>query len=212
MDLLTFLGGIRVGLLILTWTNRYINRRFNHNEFIEFSYTAFPVIVLSIIGYVSVKLLYLSEDNILGFDLTVKIIGHQWYWSYEFSDLKALNFDSYLLLDSLSFYMLDTDIHLILPEETRIRFILGSDDVIHAWAIPSLGIKVDVVPGRLNTAYFYTGLLGIYFGQCSEICGANHSLIRTTIEVIPIDEYLGWILVDLDESTLDNEWLKYKKY
>ena len=124
--------------------------------------------------------------------MTVKVIGHQWYWSYEYSDFLNLDYDSYLLNDSL-FRLLDVDNSLIFPVNTKIRLIIGSTDVIHSWTIPSLGLKVDAVPGRLNQLLSVVRRCGLYFGQCSEICGVNHRFMPIKLEVTPISYFSSWL-------------------
>lgn len=130
--------------------------------------------------------------------ITIKTIGHQWYWSYEYSDFKNIEFDSYIIpLKELHFYnfrLLDVDNRIVIPLNSQIRILITATDVIHSWTIPSLGVKIDATPGRLNQIRFNTNRSGLFFGQCSEICGANHRFIPIVIERISTNNFLKWIL------------------
>jgi len=148
---------------------------------LELFWTVTPAFILIFIGFPSIKLLYLL-DEVFHPSLTLKTIGHQWYWSYEYSDFKNIEFDSYMT-NSLKPRLIDTDNHTTLPSKTQIRNLVRAADVLHSWTIPSLGVKVDAVPGRLNQINFLSHRSGISFGQCSEICGANHSFMPISIEL-----------------------------
>lgn len=128
--------------------------------------------------------------------LSLKIIGHQWYWSYEYRDFN-LTLDSFIIpTDSLpigAYRLLETDNHIMAPINTIIRLLITSSDVIHAWTIPSICSKVDAVPGRINQLNINIAYPGLFFGQCSEICGANHSFIPIRIEVIPLNTFISWL-------------------
>jgi cytochrome c oxidase subunit 2 len=130
-------------------------------------------------------------------NLTIKTIGHQWYWSYEYSDFPDIEFRSYIIpfsdLKRGSIRLLETDNNLILPVNNQIRMIVRATDVIHSWTIPALGVKVDAVPGRLNQIIFNLKHVGVFFGQCSEICGANHRFIPIKLEAIPIKNFINWV-------------------
>lgn len=172
--------------------------RVTHNLQLEVIWTLIPTLILIIIAVPSFALLY-STDELLDVSLNIKVIGHQWYWSYEYSDMRSLvvddiKFDSYMVPDSeLSFgdlRLLKTDCPLILPKETNIRFLITSTDVLHSWAVPSFGIKMDAVPGRLNQTGAYIMEMGRFYGQCSELCGVNHGFMPIEICVIePTDYY-----------------------
>jgi cytochrome c oxidase subunit 2 len=152
---------------------------------------------LVFIGVPSLIILYSTE--MLTFpDLTLKITGHQWYWSYDYSDLSDVEFDSYLVpcheLSRGTPRLLETDNHVLLPLASDIRFIVSSRDVLHSWALPSFGLKADANPGRLNVAYLSsTNICGIIYGQCSEICGANHSFIPISVEILPFSNFYTWV-------------------
>nr|YP_009160967.1 cytochrome c oxidase subunit II [Cornufer vitianus]AIZ97077.1 cytochrome c oxidase subunit II [Cornufer vitianus] len=152
---------------------------------IELVWTVLPAITLVVIALPSLRILYLMDE--INFpEITIKTIGHQWFWSYEYSDLVDLEFDSYMIpsdnLLSGGFRLLEVDNRMVVPFATSTRMIISAEDVLHSWAVPSLGIKLDAIPGRLNQAAFTIGHPGIFYGQCSEICGANHSFMPIVIE------------------------------
>nr|CCJ27904.1 cox2 [Thaumetopoea libanotica] len=188
---------ILVGYLMLSLLfNKYINRFLLEEQMIELIWTILPTITLIFIALPSLRLLYLLDElnNPL---ITLKSIGHQWYWSYEYSDFNKIEFDSYMVpindLNSNNFRLLDVDNRIILPMNNQIRIMITATDVIHSWTIPSLGVKVDANPGRLNQTNFFMNRPGIFYGQCSEICGANHSFMPIMIESIPIKNFINWI-------------------
>nr|YP_009967187.1 cytochrome c oxidase subunit II [Zeuzera multistrigata]APO08605.1 cytochrome c oxidase subunit II [Zeuzera multistrigata] len=188
---------ILVGYLMINlFFNKYINRFLLENQLIELIWTVIPAITLIFIALPSLRLLYLLDElnNPL---ITLKTIGHQWYWSYEYSDFSNVQFDSYMIptneLPLSYFRLLDVDNRIILPMNNQIRILVTATDVIHSWTIPSLGIKVDANPGRLNQTNFYINQPGIFYGQCSEICGANHSFMPIVIESISTKNFINWI-------------------
>nr|YP_010586123.1 cytochrome c oxidase subunit II [Diplectrona hexapetala (nom. nud.)]UZZ43859.1 cytochrome c oxidase subunit II [Diplectrona hexapetala (nom. nud.)] len=174
--------------------NKTLSSNIIENQSIELLWTIIPSFFLIAIALPSLHLLYLMDETNKPL-LTLKIIGHQWYWSYEYSDFKNIEFDSYMtpLTDSKSFRLLDVDNRIILPYNTQIRSLMTSSDTIHAWTIPSLGIKNDAIPGRLNQANFSINHSGISFGQCSEICGTNHSFMPIVVETVHFKTFLKWI-------------------
>ena len=171
---------------------------YTHHTFIELVWTIFPAVILFFTAYPSFALLY-SLDEIIDSDYNVKIIGHQWYWSYEYLflgndykiDVKSV--DSYMVLeDELvdfgfrgSFRLLNVDTPLYLPVCINVRLVVTSSDVLHSWAVPALGVKVDAVPGRLNQTIIFLKRTGMFFGQCSEICGVNHGFMPIELHVLP---------------------------
>nr|DAZ91291.1 TPA_asm: COX2 [Crypturopus inflatus] len=161
---------------------------------IEMVWTIAPVGVILLIALPSLQTLYLLDDPFSP-NLTVKAVGHQWHWSYEFSDFPGLEFSSYMLpgveLSSNS-RLLETDNGVALPVRAQIRLITASTDVIHSWAVPAFGVKADAVPGRLNQMAFLIKRPGIFYGQCSEICGSNHSFMPIKIEALPMKNFLVW--------------------
>nr|YP_010868494.1 cytochrome c oxidase subunit II [Zeugodacus heinrichi]WGU20001.1 cytochrome c oxidase subunit II [Zeugodacus heinrichi] len=183
-------------LLISLFFNSYTNRNLLHGQTIEIIWTILPAIVLLFIAFPSLRLLYLL-DEINEPSVTLKAIGHQWYWSYEYSDFMNVEFDSYMIptneLATDGFRLLDVDNRVILPMNSQIRILVTAADVIHSWAIPSLGVKVDGTPGRLNQTNFLMNRPGLFYGQCSEICGANHSFMPIVIESIPVNHFIKWV-------------------
>lgn len=181
--------------LILT-INKFSCLNITERQKIETIWTIAPAIILLFLALPSLRLLYLLDEtnNPL---ITIKTIGHQWYWSYEYSDFINIEFDSYITpsneLNLGDFRLLETDHHLILPIKTNTRIIVSSTDVIHSWTVPSLGVKVDAIPGRLNQLILYPTKPGLYYGQCSEICGANHSFIPITLEIVNIKYFIKWL-------------------
>nr|QNE85455.1 cytochrome c oxidase subunit II [Morinia doronici] len=176
--------------------NKLVNRYLLHGQTIEIIWTILPAIILLFIALPSLRLLYLL-DEINEPSITLKAIGHQWYWSYEYSDFKNIEFDSYMIpsneLSMNMFRLLDVDNRVILPMNSQIRMLVTAADVIHSWTIPSLGVKVDGTPGRLNQTNFLMNRPGLFYGQCSEICGANHSFMPIVMESIPINYFIKWI-------------------
>nr|UYK52068.1 cytochrome c oxidase subunit II [Palaeocimbex sp. CSCS-Hym-MC0161] len=181
-------------LMITMMFNFYINRFLLNKQNIEVVWTILPMLMLIFIAIPSIHLLYLM-DEVSNPILTIKSIGHQWYWSYEYSDFKNIEFDSYMNKNNKlnSFRLLDVDNNLILPMKTHLRMLVTSTDVIHSWAIPALGKKIDAIPGRLNQISLMISQPGLLFGQCSEICGANHSFMPIVIESIPMNFFIEWI-------------------
>nr|YP_010533953.1 cytochrome c oxidase subunit II [Condylostylus luteicoxa]UXX49967.1 cytochrome c oxidase subunit 2 [Condylostylus luteicoxa] len=183
-------------LMIMLFFNSYTNRFLLHGQTIEIVWTILPAIVLLFIAFPSLRLLYLL-DEINEPIITLKTIGHQWYWSYEYSDFLSVEFDSYMVptheLPVDGFRLLDVDNRVVLPMNSQIRILVTAADVIHSWTVPALGVKVDGTPGRLNQTNFFINRPGLFFGQCSEICGANHSFMPIVIESVPVNYFLKWI-------------------
>nr|YP_009123494.1 cytochrome c oxidase subunit II [Chitoria ulupi]AJM70466.1 cytochrome c oxidase subunit II [Chitoria ulupi] len=182
-------------LMLSLFFNSYVNRFLLESQMIELIWTILPAIILIFIALPSLRLLYLLDElnNPL---ITLKSIGHQWYWSYEYSDFSNIEFDSYMINSPENinnFRLLDVDNRIILPINNQIRILITATDVIHSWTIPSLGIKVDANPGRLNQTSFFINRPGLFFGQCSEICGANHSFMPIVIESVTIKNFINWI-------------------
>nr|CAI59725.1 cytochrome c oxidase subunit II [Micropsectra sofiae]CBL58255.1 cytochrome c oxidase subunit 2 [Micropsectra sofiae] len=184
-----------VGYLMMALFFNHLNNRFLlHGQTIEVIWTILPAIVLLFIALPSLRILYLL-DEINNPSITLKTIGHQWYWSYEYSDFNNIEFDSYMVSSNNlnSFRLLDVDNRIILPINNQIRILVTATDVLHSWTIPSLGVKIDANPGRLNQTNFFINRPGLYFGQCSEICGANHSFMPIVIESVPSNFFVKWI-------------------
>nr|QOW83850.1 cytochrome c oxidase subunit II [Austinograea sp. PX-2020] len=190
--IITFVGYMLSTILF----NSFINRYMLENQTIEMIWTAIPAVILIFIALPSLRLLYLL-DEVNNPSMTLKTIGHQWYWSYEYSDFLHMEFDSYMIptneLKPSEFRLLDVDNRTVLPMNTQIRVIISAADVIHSWTVPALGVKADAIPGRLNQVSFLINRPGLYYGQCSEICGANHSFMPIVIESISTTSFLNWI-------------------
>lgn len=166
------------------------------SHILETVWTIVPMIILLFIAFPSLYLLYLIED-VSNPRLIVKVIGHQWYWEYQYSN-SWFNyvFDSYMVYEKSDFslfHSLDVDNRLVLPTRSNILFLITSADVLHSWAIPTLGIKADAIPGRLNFLSTITPYSGVYYGQCREICGSNHRFMPVVLEFTPIRNYLDYV-------------------
>nr|ACY73637.1 cytochrome c oxidase II [Jamides alecto] len=181
-------------MMLSMFFNKFINRFLLEGQMIELIWTILPAITLIFIALPSLRLLYLLDElnNPL---ITIKTIGHQWYWSYEYSDFKNIEFDSYMIntYEQNNFRLLDVDNRIIIPMNNNIRMLITATDVIHSWTVPAIGVKVDANPGRLNQTSFFLNRPGIFFGQCSEICGANHSFMPIVIESISIKNFINWV-------------------
>jgi cytochrome c oxidase subunit 2 len=182
---------------------------FTHSTPLEIVWTIVPALILLFIAVPSFALLY-SMDEMIDPALTLKVVGHQWYWSYEYSDYstleggESLNFDSYMLptedLSKGNLRLLEVDNRIILPINTHIRIIVTAADVLHSWAVPSFGIKVDACPGRLNQASLFIKREGVFYGQCSEICGVNHGFMPIVVRAVNLDQYVSWLAHKLSSN------------
>lgn len=179
---------------ILSFQKNYLLlNSLHHGTVIELIWTLIPSFILLFIAVPSFCLLY-SMDEVIDPRITLKVIGHQWYWTYEYGDyLKPFSFDSYMIPESElqegQLRLLETDNRFVLPSQVHIRLLISSSDVLHSFAIPSLGLKVDAVPGRLNQLSLYIKRNGFYYGQCSELCGVNHGFMPISLRVVPLDSY-----------------------
>jgi cytochrome c oxidase subunit 2 len=172
-----------------------------HGTWIEIIWTLIPSIILVFIAIPSFALLY-SMDEVIRPSLTLKVTGYQWYWAYQYSDYnsenrKSISFDSYMIdendLNIGDLRLLEVDNEAVLPVNTHIRIILTAADVLHSWAIPSLGVKTDAVPGRLNQIPLFIKREGVFYGQCSELCGVNHGFMPIVIKATNLNTYLDWV-------------------
>jgi len=190
--ILILVGGILVQISLSQW----IFKEFIENTILELLWTFFPIFILLNIGYFRIILLYNHELE-SDISLSIKVTGHQWYWSYDFRDFKNLEFDRYIIpLTDLSpgeFRLLEVDNRLIIPQEINSRFIVSRADVLHSWTLPRIGVKVDANPGRLNIIDFSRNFLGLFYGQCREICGANHRFIPICLEVTNLRQFKNWV-------------------
>jgi cytochrome c oxidase subunit 2 len=190
-------------LALLLWVMFRYNTRSNptpskttHNTMIEVVWTVVPVVILIVIAIPSFKLLYANEKIPPDIGLTVKAIGKQWYWTYEYPDNGNFTFDAVMLEDAERGdqpRLLAVDNMVVVPEDTKVRIIVTAADVIHAWTIPAFGVKIDAVPGRLNELWFDAREPGIYYGQCSELCGSRHAFMPIGVKVVTKDEYTAWV-------------------
>nr|YP_001122775.1 cytochrome c oxidase subunit II [Bombina variegata]YP_009646737.1 cytochrome c oxidase subunit II [Bombina bombina]AFV95148.1 cytochrome c oxidase subunit II [Bombina variegata variegata]AFV95174.1 cytochrome c oxidase subunit II [Bombina variegata scabra]AFV95213.1 cytochrome c oxidase subunit II [Bombina pachypus]AAX53888.1 cytochrome c oxidase subunit 2 [Bombina variegata]ABU75228.1 cytochrome c oxidase subunit 2 [Bombina bombina] len=176
-------------------TTKLTNTNAMDAQEIEMVWTIMPAIILIVIALPSLRILYLM-DEISDPHLTVKAIGHQWYWSYEFTNYEDLAFDSYMIptqdLSPGQFRLLEVDNRMVVPMESPTRMLITAEDVLHSWAVPALGIKTDAIPGRLNQTSFIATRPGVFYGQCSEICGANHSFMPIVVEAVPLKTFENW--------------------
>ena len=181
--------------IIWGFVNKSTSRVFE-NQTIELWWTIIPAVILFGLGFQSLRLLYLLEDS-GDRNLTLKCVGHQWYWSYEYGDEGSVAFDSYIVptaeLETGDPRLLDVDNRVVLPANTNIRVLVTSADVIHSWAVPALRVKIDAVPGRLNQTPLFSFLPSILYGQCSEICGANHSFMPIVVEMTNLQNFSNWL-------------------
>jgi len=178
-----------------------------HGTAIEILWTVTPSLILVMIAVPSFALLY-SMDESVDPAVTVKAVGHQWYWSYEYSDYTTsdsdtIAFDSYMIpdddLELGQLRLLEVDNRVVLPVHTHVRVVITAADVLHSWAVPSLGIKCDAVPGRLNQVPLYLRREGVFYGQCSELCGVNHAFMPIVVEAVPLESYVDWVAQRLEE-------------
>jgi len=190
---------IIVSMVSTQLTNKYIL----DSQEIEIVWTILPAVILILIALPSLRILYLI-DEINDPHLTIKAMGHQWYWSYEYTDYEDLGFDSYIVptqdLVPGQFRLLETDHRIVVPIESPIRVLVSAEDVLHSWAVPALGVKIDAVPGRLNQTAFIVSRPGVFYGQCSEICGANHSFIPIVVEAVPLVHFENWSSLILEDA------------
>lgn len=173
--------------------------RFTHNALLEVAWTGGPIVILFVIGAISLPILYKQLD-VPEAEVTVKATGNQWYWSYEYPD-EEIGFDAIMLakedLEGAGYaadeHLLATDTAVVVPVGANVHLLVTGSDVIHAWTIPAFGVKVDAVPGRMNELWFNADTVGTYFGQCSELCGKDHSYMPITVKVVSREDYAAWV-------------------
>lgn len=189
--IITLLSVLAVVLIVIIYSliRKFINLEFFEHHQLEGIWTVVPFVLLTFILIPSLKSLYML-DRCIFCGISVTIIGHQWYWRYFYKDLSHF-FDSYITGDRKSLRLIDTDNRLIIPTLMPVRLIVSSADVIHSWSMPSFGVKIDAIPGRINQFCLSSKRSGIYFGQCSEICGANHSFMPIVVESINLKKFLN---------------------
>lgn len=189
-------------------TKNPVPEKIIHGTAIEIAWTMTPSLILVLIAVPSFALLY-SLDEVVDPAVTIKAIGHQWYWSYEYSDYshskldQSLAFDSYMIpdddLELGQLRLLEVDNRVVVPANTHLRVIITAADVLHSWAVPSLGAKCDAVPGRLNQIPLFIKREGVFYGQCSELCGANHAFMPIVVEAVSLEDYISWISTKLEQ-------------
>nr|AVC55889.1 cytochrome c oxidase subunit 2 [Delphinapterus leucas]QST15961.1 cytochrome c oxidase subunit 2 [Delphinapterus leucas]QST15974.1 cytochrome c oxidase subunit 2 [Delphinapterus leucas]QST16000.1 cytochrome c oxidase subunit 2 [Delphinapterus leucas]QST16026.1 cytochrome c oxidase subunit 2 [Delphinapterus leucas] len=182
-------------IITLMLTTKLTHTNTMNAQEVETIWTVLPAIILITIALPSLRILYMM-DEINNPSLTVKTMGHQWYWSYEYTDYEDLNFDSYMIptsdLKPGELRLLEVDNRMVLPMQMTIRVLVSSEDVLHSWAVPSLGLKTDAIPGRLNQTTLMSTRPGLFYGQCSEICGSNHSFMPIVLELVPLEDFEKW--------------------
>lgn len=193
---------VAYALLSLT-INKYTSRNTYEAQAVEAIWTILPAFILLFLALPSLQLLYLT-DEIVKPGVTVKAIGHQWYWRYEYTDFCNIEFDSYIVntedLSEGQFRLLEVDNRVVLPINIEVRLLVSAADVIHSWTVPALGVKADAIPGRLNQIRFILQRPGVFYGQCSEICGANHRFMPIAIESVNTERFITWINSFKDEQ------------
>jgi len=172
-------------------------QKWSHNTLIEIAWTVVPVAILVAIAIPSLRLLY-YQDRAADAEMTIKAIGHQWYWSYEYPDIgEDITFDAVMIPDEEigegQYRLLETDERVIVPVNTTIRMLITGADVIHSWAVPAFGVKLDAVPGRINETWFRATKEGVFYGQCSELCGAFHGFMPIAVEVVSKEAFAEWV-------------------
>ena len=201
-------------LALLVWCIVRFNAKANptpsrtsHNTVIEVAWTIVPVLILLIIAIPSFRLLYDKETTPADAEMTVKAVGYQWYWGYEYPDHGDFAFNSIMLqpdeLQPGQPRLLAVDREMVVPAGKTIRLIVTGADVIHSFALPAFALKTDAIPGRLNEAWFRADQPGVYYGQCSEICGRDHAFMPTAIRVLPEAEWQAWLAARYEEFGVD---------
>lgn len=170
--------------------------RTTHNTMIEIIWTVVPTLILVAIAIPSFKLLYFM-DRTFEADMTLKVTGHQWYWSYEYPDQGGLKFESYMIQDADikpgQKRLLEVDNRVVVPVDTNVRILVGGTDVMHSWMVSSLGVQIYAVPGRVNETWVRVNKPGVYYGQCNQICGINHAYMPIAVEALPKAEFERWV-------------------
>jgi cytochrome c oxidase subunit 2 len=199
--IITLITMFVLGLLIYTMIRFRASRnptpsRVAHNTILEVAWTAIPIIILLIIAIPSFKLLYYA-DRTAKPDMTIKVVGHQWYWSYEYPDQGNFTFDSYIIqeadLKPGQKRLLEVDNRLVLPVDTSVRILVAGTDVIHSWMVPALGVQIYAMPGRINETWVKIDRPGVYYGQCNQICGINHGYMPIAVEALSKPDFDRWL-------------------
>ncbi len=177
-----------------------------HNTKLEVIWTVIPIIILVAIAIPSLRVHYFME-NTVDPELTIKVVGYQWYWHYDYPDNGGFGFDSYMKkkeeLGEHDHRLLAVDNRLVVPVDTKVRVLLTAGDVIHAWAVPAFGVKRDAMPGRLNTTWFKATQTGTFYGQCSELCGVGHGFMPIVVDVVSKEDFATWVAAKQKEAGID---------
>ena len=199
IPIVVFVSGLLLYVMVRFNAKRNpVPSKTSHNTLIEIIWTAIPVLILVVIAVPSFRLLY-YEGKVVNPELTIKATGHQWYWQYTYPDNGDIDFDSNIIADAdlkpeqRVNRLLEVDNQMVVPVDTNIRIISTAADVLHSWAVPSLGVKKDSVPGRLNETWFKANKEGVYYGQCSEICGVGHGFMPIAVNVVSKDAFAAWV-------------------
>lgn len=170
--------------------------KISHNTLLEVVWTLIPVLILVVIGFPSLKLLYYA-DRAPDAEITIKAIGKQWYWSYEYPDHGNFTFDAYMVPDNElkegQPRLLATDNNIVVPVDTKVRLLVASGDVMHGWYVPALGVQKEAMPGRVNETWFQATREGVYYGMCTELCGTNHAYMPIAVEVVSKERFAQWV-------------------
>jgi cytochrome c oxidase subunit 2 len=183
--------------------NNPVASKTTHNTKLEIIWTAIPVLILILIAIPSLRLHYFMERDIEA-EMTLKVVGHQWYWHYEYPDHGGFGFDSYMLKDNDlkqgDVRLLSVDNEVVVPVDTKIKVHVTGADVIHAWAVPAFGVKRDAIPGRLNETWFKATKIGTFYGQCSELCGVGHGFMPIEVKVVSKEDFATWVAAKKKEA------------
>nr|YP_009862125.1 cytochrome c oxidase subunit II [Abbottina binhi]QKV09950.1 cytochrome c oxidase subunit II [Abbottina binhi] len=203
MMIMSSIGTLVVYFTVMAVFTKLSDMYIFESQKIEIMWTILPAMVLVLIALPSLRILYIM-DEINDPHLTIKAMGHQWYWSYEYTDYEDLTFDSYMIptqdLAPGQFRLLETDHRVVVPVQSPVRVLVSAEDVLHSWSVPALGVKMDGVPGRLNQTSFVASRPGVFYGQCSEICGANHSFMPIVVETVPLEHFENWSSFMLEDA------------
>lgn len=213
-------------LILLIWVVICYNKRANpvplktsHNVLIEILWTLVPVLILLVIALPSMRMLYFL-DRTAEPEMTLKVTGYQWFWGYEYPDYEGINFNAYMIADDEineaegQVRLLSVDNPIVLPVDTNIQILMTGGDVIHSWTVPALGVKIDAVPGRINETWVNITKPGVYYGQCSELCGKAHAYMPIEIRAVPKEDFEAWTeaakeeFASLDISKMQVTYLK----
>lgn len=200
-------------MVLLLWVMIRYNRRANpvpskttHHTLLEVIWTVVPILILIVIVVPSIKLLYFTERSPEATEMTLKVVGHQWYWEYVYPDANGITFSAYMKkteeLQPGEPRLLETDRRVVLPVDTNIKIIVTATDVLHAWTVPAFGVKRDAVPGRLNESWVRITRPGVYYGQCSELCGTDHAFMPIAVEAVSKEAFAAWVAKEQQAQNL----------